>query len=69
MLLSDYLKHLYWWFRMFPTFSEDTHGFCRALGEPEETCLVCGRTQIDPYFDSDADKRMMERFPDRDEED
>ncbi len=64
MLLRDYLKHLWAWLRMFPTLSDDTHGFCRTLGEAEETCLVCGRTQIDPFFDLKADQRIMKRYGD-----
>lgn len=63
MTFREWLEHLWIWIRMFPAFSEDTHAYVRALGDPLETCMGCGRSQMDPEFDLEADKRIMKRYP------
>lgn len=63
MTLIEWLKHIVIWFQMFPWPTEGSHAFVRTLGDPIETCWSCGRVQFDEEFDSEADQRMIDRYP------
>ncbi len=41
----NWLKHFWRWIRYPNIFTKDYHCFISTLGDKEETCLICGKTQ------------------------
>ncbi len=59
--MRDWLKHLRAWLSMFPL--RDYHVWTSVIGEPEEWCLGCGKTQVKPQEELLEDARLLEKHP------
>lgn len=61
MTIHDWLVHLWHWLRMFPLKRDDDHCWTSLIGEPDETCLVCSATRIDPDW-TPADREWANEY-------
>jgi len=57
--VRDWLRHLWFWLRSFPR----EHAWTSVVGEPEETCLMCGKKAVKPQEEMDWDLEMLEKHP------
>jgi hypothetical protein len=59
--MKDWLKHFVIWLSMFPL--RDMHVWVATLGEPEELCWGCGRTQKRAPDELLEDAELLKKHP------
>jgi len=61
--ILDYFRHLCWWLRDFPLPGECLHAYSSIVGGTEETCLLCGKTQVKSKEDLLDDAELLAKHP------